>query len=81
MEPSNLLILVRMAFGLVIGLLFICVIYTIYRTGQDVANSRDDSVVQMNKLRSAHRSARSQDRSASYASRNLTPDGYNSECV
>ena len=81
MDPSSLLIWVRMAFGLVIGLLFICVIYTIYRTGKDVANSRDDSVVQMNKLRSAHRSARSQDRSASYASRNLTPDRYSSGCV
>ena len=79
MEPSNLLIWARMAFGLIIGLLFICVIYTIYRTGKDVANSRDDSVVQMNQLRSAH--SRAQDRSASYGSRNMTPDRYSSGCV
>ena len=79
MEASNLLIWARMAFGLVIGILLICVIYTIYRTGKDVANSRDDSVVQMNQLRSAN--SRARDPSGSHRSHTMTPDRYSSGCV
>ena len=79
MEASNLLLWARIAFGLVIGLLFICVIYTIYRTGKDVANSRDDSVVQVNQLRSARSGPR--DPSGSHRSHTMTPDRYSSGCV
>ena len=45
METSNLMLWIRLGFGLVIGLIFTCVLFTICKVRQDIANTNDDVVI------------------------------------
>ena len=45
METDNPMLWVRLGFGLVIGLVFTCVVFTICKVRQDIANTNDDVVI------------------------------------
>ena len=45
METSNSMLWVRLGFGMVIGLIFTCVLYKICKIRQDIANTNDDVVI------------------------------------
>ena len=53
MESSNLILWVRLGFGLIIGLIFTCVLYTICEIRQDIATAGDDIVIPIYQSRSA----------------------------
>ena len=70
METSNLMLWIRLGFGLVIGLIFTCVLYKIYKIKKDIANTNDDVVIPIYQSRSA--AIRSQNRLAIHEDRSRT---------
>ena len=52
MDDTNLILSLRLSFGVIIGLIFICVICSICRTYHDVQNCPDDIAAPLNQYQS-----------------------------